>query len=253
MPLMDEFKEERKRIKDAPPKQKLAYFWEYYKWYVIVPALILIALTSYIYHIVTRTEDVVNGQLLNARAENAQTIANDLAAAFSEEIDLDTKEYSVNLNTALVYLPSTAASSGAANYESVQALMTWVAAGTIDFISGDTASLNELAYREYFFDLREILSEEQIAAYEPYFLYIDQAVIEAMGKAADANADVSAITFPDCRDPKAMEKPIPVMIDISGSKAFSDIYSGTDSIAFGIVANTKHPDTTLRFLDYIMK
>ena len=36
MPLMDEFKEERASIKNAPFKKKLRYFWDYYKWHVII-------------------------------------------------------------------------------------------------------------------------------------------------------------------------------------------------------------------------
>ena len=35
MAVMDEFKEEREALKRGTPKQKLAYFWYYYKWHVI--------------------------------------------------------------------------------------------------------------------------------------------------------------------------------------------------------------------------
>ena len=34
MAVMDEFKEEREALKRGTPKQKLAYFWYYYKWHV---------------------------------------------------------------------------------------------------------------------------------------------------------------------------------------------------------------------------
>ena len=33
MAVMDEFKEEREALKNGTPKQKLAYFWYYYKWH----------------------------------------------------------------------------------------------------------------------------------------------------------------------------------------------------------------------------
>ena len=41
MAVMDEFKEEREALKRGTPKQKLAYFWYYYKWHVIISVIII--------------------------------------------------------------------------------------------------------------------------------------------------------------------------------------------------------------------
>jgi len=41
MAVMDEFKEEREALKRGTPKQKLAYFWYYYKWHVIISVMII--------------------------------------------------------------------------------------------------------------------------------------------------------------------------------------------------------------------
>ena len=60
MAVMDEFKSERESVKNEPFKKKAAYFWTYYKWFVIIPLIIIIGITSYIYHIVTDTDTVLN-------------------------------------------------------------------------------------------------------------------------------------------------------------------------------------------------
>ena len=65
MAVMDEFKEERENIINSTPKQKLTYFWEYYKWYVIIPVIIVSAIGWYIYHVVTTPETILSGILIN--------------------------------------------------------------------------------------------------------------------------------------------------------------------------------------------
>lgn len=52
MAVMDEFKEEREALKRGTPKQKLAYFWYYYKWHVIISVIIIGMLVSFIYQFV---------------------------------------------------------------------------------------------------------------------------------------------------------------------------------------------------------
>ena len=49
MALMDEFKEERKSVlQNGTIKQKISYIWDYYKWHIIIPIIVVIALISFI-------------------------------------------------------------------------------------------------------------------------------------------------------------------------------------------------------------
>lgn len=48
MAVMDEFKEEREALKNGTPKQKLAYFWYYYKWHVIIALVVIIMIVSFV-------------------------------------------------------------------------------------------------------------------------------------------------------------------------------------------------------------
>ena len=66
MAVMDEFKEEREALKNGTPKQKLAYFWYYYKWHVIISVIIIGMLVSFIYQYVNRKDIAFNAVLLNA-------------------------------------------------------------------------------------------------------------------------------------------------------------------------------------------
>lgn len=219
MALMDEFKEEREKIKDGTLKEKLSYFWDYYKWYVIVPLIVIIFLGTTIYQKITAPEVILNGVLINAHNIEADTARNKLGADFLKNIEMDAEEYAVTLNTSLSYVDDT--DSASSNYESMQALMAWIAAGSIDFLCGDYDTMMALSNHEYFLDLREVLNEEQIKKYEPYFLYTD--------------------------------KNVPIMIDLSKNPKLENIFVDSDTLALGITVNCPNQNTLIKFIDFLIE
>ena len=51
-----------------------------------------------------------------------------------------------------------------------------------------------------------------------------------------------------------MERPVPVLIDMSGSGALRGVYGDyTETLAFGLVVNAPHPENTLKYIDYLMR
>lgn len=249
MAVMSEFKKERENMKDAPFKMKLQYFWDYYKWYVIIPVVIIIALSNYIYHAVTDPETILNGVLLNCGYLETADASTALIQGLYEEYEIDTKEEEITFNTTLTY----SSADNADNYSSTQALMAWSSAGVLDFMCADKDAMTELAYKGYFADLRETLTEEEQALYEPYFLYIDQGVIDQINEAYDNMDNTFVPVYPDCTKPEEMKEPIPVMIDVSATELM-DIYAdSTDTLAYGIVAQSEHKDMVLKMLDYIIE
>lgn len=251
MALMDEFREERENVKNGTLKQKFSYFWDYYKWYVIVPLIVIVFLGTTIYQKITAPEIVLNGVLLNTHNTNADEGRQKVINDFSELQKIDTKEYEVTLNTSMTLIADD--TSGTANYESMQALMAWVAAGSVDFISADHAAMTDLAYKGYFVDLREFLSKDEIKKYEPYFLYMDASTSTALDEAIEKYDNTASFSIPDCSEPETMEKPIPVMIDLSKNPKFSEIYAKSDSLALGIATNAPNKDMLLAFLDFLVE
>lgn len=251
MALMDEFKEERKAIlKNGTIKQKISYIWDYYKWHIMIPLIVVIALISYIVNIVTRPDIILNGVMLNVYNMESQASPAELLEDFYKEQEIDSKEEEINLNSNLYY----SVDDLNTNYQSMQVLMAWLSADQLDFITGDAASLNDLAYKDYFTDLRDYLSDEQLEKYEPYFLYIDYDLFFKRAEMAENMEDVSSIVLPDCTKPEEMKDPIPVMIDMSQSKKMTEIYGETfDVLALGITIKETNKDMTLKFLDYLME
>lgn len=252
MAVMDEFKKEREGLKNGTLKQKLSYFWDYYKWYVIIPAIIIAFVGYHIYTVITTPDTILNGIVLNTYNVEEQEESLELLDGFYEAYEVDTEEYKADLNLSLNYIAND--ESGTANYESMQVLMTWTAAGTIDFICADKTALTELSYKDYFVDLREVLTEEQIAKYEPYFLYMDKGVSKKQQEAFENYDYDTVIEKPDCASPELMVEPVPVMIDMSQSEKLMTFYQeNPETPAFAISVNAPNLERTLEFIEYLME
>lgn len=251
MAVMDEFREQRESIKNGTPKEKFAYFLDYYKWYVIGIAAVVIFATSFIYNYVTKTESVLSGVLLNTYIDDLNA-KEALISTFMEEQNIDTSEYHVDLNTSYSYSTDTSGNSAQMNISVLQAITAQGGNSMLDFMTGDTATVVDFAYRGWFADLRTILTEEQIEKYEPYFLYIDQAVLKEIEKVSEEMGDITEIERPDPTNPDAMKEPIPMFIDISKCEKITDLYTyDMDRILFAAFTNTQHQEMVQEFVDFI--
>lgn len=247
MAVMDEFKSERESIKQKSLKEKLSYFWTYYKWFVITPLIILLFFGNFVYEKLIATESVLNGVILNVNSLNGDST--DLLNGFYEAEQIDQKEYNIELTTTLSYQPES--ENASSNYTTLQALLTWQSAGMIDFICGDQASMQDLAYKGYFVDLSQFLTAEELAKYESKFLYMDQSVIEKREAALGKPEELAAIVVPACDKPEEMEKPVPVLLSLTPTEALSQTRgSNDDNIVFGIVPNIEHKELALKFIKY---
>lgn len=251
MALMDEFKKEREAVwENGTIKEKALYIWDYYKWHIIGPIVVVGVIVWYIVHMLTATDIIMNGVLMNAYGTETSVSSGNILKDFYEEQEIDTDEEEINLNTTLNYL----AGNDTANYETLQVLMAWHSADSLDFIGGDLPTLTELSYRGYFYDLRELLTEEQIAKYEPYFVYMDYDFYTRRSEMLSNLEDTSSLEYPDCTKPEDMVDPIPVMIDMSKSQKISELYSeSSETIAIGVTMNVVDKELTLAFIDFLFE
>lgn len=257
MALMDEFKEERESIKHKPLKDKIGYIRDYYKWPIIGVVVAIAIISSIIYTRVTAKEEVLSGLMLNTTFYNSASTNQDcesLSDGFLETLHLDSNKNEVNFDTSLTYYVGEDSALKYNNSQNQMRIMTYVSAGTVDFISADRDAMLVFAYWDYFMDLSEILSKEDYAAYEPYFLYIDAAFMEQLAESRQDGSLNTPVDIPDCTDPDSMEEPIPVLIDMSPSENFLKIYNHPveDTICFGFTCNLPHKDTAIEFLKYLM-
>lgn len=248
MPVMDEFREEREALKHGTWKQKLSYFIYYYKWHVIIGVAALAMIISLAAQILSRKEPGFYAALLNA-GDFYDTTA--YLQSFAEYADIDLKENDLIFDTSMII---EAGQLDQNTIASTQRLMVYIAAAELDVMVTDASSIQEYANGDYFFDLRDILTPEQVERYEPYFYYVDLPAVQARKEALENFEEENIPSYPDPRHPENMEQPIPVGICLEGENALKEnFYFSGDMVVVTVFQNTTRLETAVKFIDFLMQ
>lgn len=231
-----------KKLKGKPLKQKVEHIVTYFWLPIAITLVITISVGSYIAHLVTMKDVALSVICLNA--DPGGEAANTLATKFAEDVGISLNDYEVYISTDLI-LDDTDLMNA---YNVGQIVMTQIVTNSVDLLIGDLNATTRYFYQEVYFDLNEILSEEQRIQYAEYFLYADMALVRRLQE-----EPMTTLQYPDPTKPEEMEDPMPVALLIPSNSSFiAACYPSQKSgIAVGIVASTEKVDTALAFLDYI--
>lgn len=266
MSVAKEIREEQKKaLSTMSLKEKLAYFWDYYKIHTLVTAVVLAMAATFIYQYVTNKDYGFYAALVNASLNYSNSeLAATWAEEFQEYAQIDPDEYLVYIDTSVTLAEGFDPQYALTNEEKMLVMMQ---TGAVSSIVADTETFEKYARNEYFYDLKTTLSAEELEKYTPYLYYTDAAAF------IDANDDTfyteDEIVNPgdliiDHRDPSAMEQPVAVGIILTEDNMIADAgyydylsgaeynYQGYPSDAvLGIPVTNKEPELVVRFLEYI--
>lgn len=253
--ISDEIREQTKKFKDMSLKEKWEYFWEYYKINVIVIVIIASFVISMVYNFVTAKDYCFNGLMLNATMMDQEKIA----ASFAEYAGLDTDTYECYIDAT-----STLSYQNPSEYElaTSQRIVALIQSKELDGLVFDAEVFYNYAFNQVFMDLREVYTEEELAAYEGRIYYIDKAEIRRAEESEQATSEKYTLVSltPDeviaeaqtHRDPSTMEEPIPVgiFVDDSAFAQKSKAYLGVVPI-YGISTTSQRIEVSKQFLDFL--
>lgn len=257
--VRDEIREQQKKTKDMTPKERLAYFWFYYKVPFIAGIAAVIFLSIMIHDMVTAKDYNFYALMLNSQNLNDTAISE----SFSEYADLDNKKYECYIDTMTTLSLKDYTQYDMATY---QKIIAQAATNDFDALVLDSAVFYKLSISGFMVDLRTVLSKEELAAYEGNIYYIDQAAIDRADEAASddpeamafynkmENATNAAIKADaeEHKHPENMEDPVPVGIYIEDSPFIekTDSYHGLIPV-FGIASTSQRMDKASTYLSYL--
>ena len=243
MTLREEVTKKRQEyFETATTKEKIAYLIQYYGIRTILICIAALFIGSWIYHLITDPERILSGTFVNYNLYDTTLNIDELEKDFLSAQKIDESEYMADFLTNITIVQS----EEATGQQNDQTLYTQIASGVLDFAVADIEVLKNYAYGYHFADLTTILSKEQIEYFEPYFLYVDIAVME------ERQEKHEEIPLPDMRNPEAMENPLPVLLDISNCPIIQEIYGENSSdICYGIIRKGEHQDNAIKFLEYL--
>lgn len=268
--VIEEIREQQKKaFATMTPKEKLAYFWDYYKIHTIVAVILVAFVISLVNSYRSNKPTAFYAVMLNADAyEDNGAAAASWSEAFMEYAGIDPEAYQVNIDTSIAI-----SSGGGDQYEVAnrQKMMAMMHAGDIHAIVADTETFEGYARLEYFYDLNTAFTKEELAPYADLLYYTDGTAfdeddgdtLEELEAAQNAVYDMVI----DHSDPSSMEKPVAVGIRIPqagnklGASGYYDYISERgytfqghpSEIMIGIPVSVENPKLMLQFLDYLFQ
>ncbi|MCH5254402.1 MAG: hypothetical protein J1F41_05705 [Lachnospiraceae bacterium] len=249
MAIMDEFREEREALKNGTFKQKLQYFWDYYKWYVIIGVIVIAMASSFIHDILSNKEHGFFAVFLNTQEENVS--ARSFRSNLAERLNIDTDNYDVSVDTSMNI---SAISNDESTLNDMQRLSIYMSTGDLDVLAADSPTFLRYASTDMFYDLRDILSKEQLDEYSPYLYYVDMDEVTARMEASINEDDGYIAKEYDHHVPENMSDPVPIAICIQDRPKLQGVYDFPEGdVPMGFMINSSRLEEALAFLEYLFE
>ena len=162
--------EKKTPLKEMPPKKRIGYIWDYYKWFIIIGLAIIIAVVSFIHSKVTAPNEVFSVLYVNSHSGLDDV---DLQAPYtdfleSRGLDLDTNE--VNVNNSLDFVPD-----DTSYYQQITTMTTYLAVHEYSLVLSDQAVFEHYSSTDAFMDIRDYVSQENLEKYADDIQYTKNA------------------------------------------------------------------------------
>lgn len=260
--ISEETKKQTSKMKGKPLKEKLAYFWEYYKIQTLIVAVALGITFSLVHSFVTAKDYALSVLLVNAIAPDYSSDYSEWTNDLNELIDFDQKKYEVYIDGSITI--GVATNNANAEYANLQKLAAMMSSQSIDLMTANTSEIEHYAQLDYFYDLRKILSSEELEKYSDIIYYTDAATFSDFDDETNLNVvdDQAAYTV-NHHDPDSMTDPIPVGLFITDNSriAQKNLYTYLAGSTYqgypeeGVIVvpvNTPRLDAALTGLKYLL-
>ncbi|MCD7745507.1 MAG: hypothetical protein LUI13_09540 [Lachnospiraceae bacterium] len=218
--LKDRIRDEWGKLKTLSWKARLAYVWDYYKLQMVIIVVIILAINLgftiyhnlqidtllYVYMVNCNTYYVDPDELVEDYTEYLGGIGDKEEISMDTSVLLDEEDYSTS-------------------YANQMKFTAVISAQMADVVLMDEENFEEYAGWSYFFDLREVLTEEQLEQWSDLLVYMENE---------DGESAPYAINLTDA--PKLQEY---------------DVYPDTSTVYGGVIVNGVNVDATSEFFDWL--
>ncbi|MCI8613571.1 hypothetical protein [Parablautia intestinalis] len=258
--VRDEIRQQHMKAKDMTLKERLAYFWYYYKVHTLVFICAVFALVAFVRDIAASKDYIFNGLMLNSYG----LPSDELSMAFADYADLDLETYDCFIDTSTTL---SLRSMGQYDAVTVQKIIATIQTGDLDAVVYDSEIFNNYSEHEMFMDLRTAFTQEELEQYKDYLYYIDYAEVLKLQEAKDdytpevlsdyqpSEEELDAALAEETRlhrHPENMENPIPVGVILEDSAFAQKTGAYPQKVpVFGIIHTSHRLDVSKKYLEFL--
>ena len=226
-------------------KEKIRRFYREHRLYALAAGGAVILALILLVAAFTAKQTILRGVLIG---EGALTEYQGLSDGFVESLGFSKSSAKVQIVDMVAYIADP--ETPGRNFSAIEILVEYDAKGIADFLLGEGEAMKNLAYSEFFADLRDLLTQEQLDALEDKLLYVDMAVIRQLEQMALTQEYPEDFAFPDPKNPQDMEEPVPVLVDVTGHETLMPLF-GDDAVLLAVAQNGGHRAAVKAFAEYL--
>lgn len=254
----EETRAQRKKLRGKGVKAHLQYYWDYYRWPVLIAAAAVIFAVSILHGILTQKQTAFSVVLINSGTYSGDTY-NALREKLGRELAIDpsSEEVYLDLNATL----SVGSFSSRFDMATLEKLAAQQSSGDIDCMIADAVNFEYYTKAGSFVLLSDVLDEEQIDALRDRIYYVDGEEIakwQELTSRSDYELPVPTreeIEKKEGRegycapDPADMEQPeaVGILLDESPLLNQYGLYAKTIPV-LGFCQAARHPEQAAEFL-----
>lgn len=175
------------KIRELPPKERLPYIWDYYKWWIIIGVIAVIVVGNIVYGQLTKKTEVLYVLAVNADSMEFDPEEFDLFGDFLTEQGFDPKKDEVALNTGIYYTDGASMS----DVYGMQAMTTILGSGSADVCLMDEALYEKEAELGAFLPVAVYLTEDELDRFSDRLIWVkieddDDAETETAEESVDS-------------------------------------------------------------------
>ncbi len=164
----------KEKIKQMTLKQRIAYFWDYHKWHVLLSCLIIIFLITFISSTIEeRKPAALSVAIVNAR--NAATALELIQVDYPAAVGIDAKKTPVRVDAGFLH-PKVMNEETAADTMVVASIQKYQAAavnGYVDVAIAPTWAVAEYQKANVYEDLEQMLPKDFLEQYKDLLFYTE--------------------------------------------------------------------------------
>ncbi len=174
-------------------KDRLGYFWMFYKIPVILVIIALAVVLSFVHARLTEPKDGLQVMMLDAHTNIA---GEEIASAFAAYEQIDTDNFGVTVSAEYMLSDS---SSGNYAMSSLAKFYTEIGTGDLDVAMLTTEDYGKYAESDAFLDLREVFTEEELETFTHLYTNEEGEVLGIYGDCLAGIEECEAYTSDEGR------------------------------------------------------
>ncbi len=224
------------------PKQRVAYIWDYYKWWIILGILGCGILIHIVYSTMTSKDTVAYLMAVNANVVTTSEDSEDFFDPLLEELGYDLNKEEVVVNSTFQYSIQNQKNN---DLYSLQAIQTIVGSGQVSLMMADEDFFRYMGARGAYRPVSDYLTEEQIKKYQDQIIWVEAAEYED-------EAEKASVAWEGESEEDGTKYARGIRLENNAWLEANGLYDDMDAPVVGLMANAEDPDLSAKMIQYIL-